>query len=337
MLAEGADGPVTAEAFAAAFAALESAKCLLLAVSGGPDSTALAILAARWSKAPNRPRIEVATVDHALRPQSGQEARAVDELCRQLGLKHHLLRWIGEKPKTRIQERARDARYALLRQCGLDIGAEAIVTAHHADDQAETVLFRLLRGSGIAGLRGMERCVDLAGVRLARPLLGMRKAALVATCHDAGRAFALDASNEDPRFARPRLRALLRAFAPEGLTTATLTRLARRAAQADDALARCAAASDARLAGAANASAFLAEPPEIVRRVLARRICEVAAIPPSAAPLEALEALALDLGRAAREARAHRANLAGVSVALDSVGRLAFAPEAPRRARKAPP
>jgi tRNA(Ile)-lysidine synthase len=157
----------------AAFAPLAEAKALLLAVSGGPDSTALLLMAQAWAaRRGGVPRLEAATVDHGLRPESADEARAVAALCEKLAIPHHTLLWQGEKPKTRLQERAREARYALLAQCAKAAGADVIVTGHHLDDQAETALFRLMRGSGVAGLRGMSAQSARDGVTIARPLLG---------------------------------------------------------------------------------------------------------------------------------------------------------------------
>src|ERR1700678_1902260 len=104
---------------------------LLLAVSGGPDSTSLLVMAASWARRRGGPRIEAATVDHGLRAEGADEARAVADLCRKLGVPHQTLIWRGEKPMTRLQERARDARYALLADYARAIGAEIVVTAHH--------------------------------------------------------------------------------------------------------------------------------------------------------------------------------------------------------------
>ena len=133
----------------------------LLAVSGGPDSTALLAMAVEWARrAAKAPRLAAATVDHGLRNESADEAAAVGALCARLGVPHRVLVWSGDKPKTRIQERARAARYALLGAHASEIGAKAIVTAHHLDDQAETALFRLLRGSGVGGLRAMAASAD---------------------------------------------------------------------------------------------------------------------------------------------------------------------------------
>ena len=101
-------------------------------------------MAAAWARRRGgRPRLEAATVDHGLRAESADEARAVAELCERLGVPHRILDWRGAKPKSRIQERAREARYALLGECADAIGADVVVTAHHLDDQAETALLRL--------------------------------------------------------------------------------------------------------------------------------------------------------------------------------------------------
>ena len=155
----------------ALFAPFVRAKALLIAVSGGPDSTALLLMAAEWAKRRGKTRIEAATVDHGLRPESADEAKAVAALCARLGVGHRVLQWKGVKPTSRLQERAREARYRLLVDHAKAIGADALMTAHHADDQAETVLFRLLRGSGVAGLRGMDVMTARDGMTIARPLM----------------------------------------------------------------------------------------------------------------------------------------------------------------------
>ena len=136
-------------------------------------------------------------------PSSRAEAEQVGGWARALGFEHHLLTWTGEKPATRIQERAREARYGLLTDCARAIGASAVVTAHHADDQAETILFRLTRGSGVTGLSGMAPVARLGALTLLRPLLDLRKSALVGVCHAAGHPFFSDPSNAD-RSLRPR-------------------------------------------------------------------------------------------------------------------------------------
>lgn len=177
----------------ALFAPLADARGLLLAVSGGPDSMALLALADEWRRDHDAP-VFVATVEHGLRPGSRAEAHAVAAACAARGLPHALLEWQGDKPATGLPAAARAARYDLLARHALEIGADTLVTAHHADDQAETVLMRLTRGSGPAGLAGMAALAPLpgfesAGLRLARPLLGAPKADLVALCRTRGLAF----------------------------------------------------------------------------------------------------------------------------------------------------
>ena len=211
---------------------------LLIASSGGPDSTALLWLMARWRKAQKRgPKLIAVTVDHGLRPESKREAQAVAKLARKLGVEHRTLRWTGKKPKTGIQEAARQARYRLLAEAARKAGARCVLTAHTLDDQAETVLFRLARGSGVSGLAGMDAHGADAGRRIRTAscwsvrCCDMPKSRLIATLKAAKIAYADDPSNRDPRFARPRWRALMPALAREGLTAERLGRLARRVAR----------------------------------------------------------------------------------------------------------
>ena len=330
MLSQAPAAPIGDEAVAIAFAPLERADTLLLAISGGPDSTALALLAARWARAPGRPGLHAATVDHGLRQEAGAESAAVARFCASLGIVHHALSWRGDKPQSRLQERAREARYALLGECAKTIGAPIIVTAHHADDQAETVLFRLLRGSNIAGLAGMSAATPRHGFILARPLLPFYKEALIAVCEAAGAPYAHDLSNENPRFARVRMRALLR---QEGLSAPSLLRLARRAGQVEQALGVFTATARRRLGDAPeiDAKALFAEPREIAQRIIGAKIAALASPPSRELRLEALEALVEALDGASREGRRHKANLAGVSVSLDATGIIRFAAEAARR------
>jgi tRNA(Ile)-lysidine synthase len=179
-----------------------------LAVSGGPDSLALLLLAAAV-----RPGlVEAATVDHALRPESQAEAEMVASLCERLGVPQAILKveW-KKKPDTAIQERARTARYRLLGAWAKEKGLGALVTAHHLDDQAETFVMRLARGAGVKGLAAMRRLVIVPGgqVALVRPLLGWRRSELVQLCVDAGVTPVADPSNEDEQFERVRVRRAL--------------------------------------------------------------------------------------------------------------------------------
>jgi tRNA(Ile)-lysidine synthase len=179
------------------------------------------------------------TVDHRLRRDSAAEARAVKRLARDLGMAHRTVAWIGKKPASGVQAAARAARYELLAGIARTVGARHILTAHTRDDQAETVLHRLVRGSGIAGLSAMARIAPLAAgpdIALVRPFLDVPKARLIATLDEAGIGYAQDPSNMDPRFARARYRKVMPLLAAEGLTAERLALLARRAARADAAI-----------------------------------------------------------------------------------------------------
>lgn len=176
-----------------------------VAVSGGPDSLALLLLAA----AARPDDLECATVDHGLRPESRQEAEVVGNVCERLGIPHQILtvEW-PKKPETAIQEQARTARYRLLADWAKQRGLGAVATAHHLDDQAETFIMRLARGSGVRGLAGMRPVSKVPGseVPLIRPLLGWRGSELAAICAPAGIESAADPSNQDEQFERVRVR-----------------------------------------------------------------------------------------------------------------------------------
>jgi tRNA(Ile)-lysidine synthase len=194
--------------FAADLDALLPADARLgVAVSGGPDSMALLLLAAA-----TRPdRVEAATVDHRLRPESTGEAAMVAEHCEKLGILHRTLSadW-PEPPTANIQAAARAMRYRLLNHWAIERGLAAIATAHHADDQAETLLMRLARGAGVGGLGGSRRRRALSEqVALIRPLLGWRKAELTALVAEAGVVAIDDPSNRDPKHDRSRIRRIL--------------------------------------------------------------------------------------------------------------------------------
>jgi tRNA(Ile)-lysidine synthase len=307
---------------------------VLLAVSGGPDSVALMLLCAQWSLRRTH-AIAVATIDHRLRKESRSEADEVGRWARALGFEHHLLTWQDEKPQTRLQERARQARYALLTDCARRIGASAIVLAHHSDDQAETILFRLTRGSGVAGLAGMAQFARYDDLACVRPLLDFSKEELEAICEQAKHPFFRDPSNEDESFARVRLRKLAPILAAQGLTQDALLRLGSRAARADAALTHCAVEA---LNGALRRDdetcvdldpAILREAPiEILLRVLAIAIKRLA--PDAVLRLERLERASARVAAALTAHRSIRTTLADISIeANDERIRLRHAP--PRR------
>jgi tRNA(Ile)-lysidine synthase len=341
--------PVSAADARSLFSDLTSVPALILAVSGGPDSTALMVLAARWRAALGRgPALFAVTVDHGLRPGSGAEARAVKRLAAALGVAHRTLRWSGEKPATGLPEKARAARYRLLAAAARKAGAAHILTAHTLDDQAETVLFRLARGSGLTGLGAMARETPLAadGVPLAapgpaaltlvRPFLGLPKARLLATLRAAKIPFADDPSNRDPRFTRARLRELLPRLAPEGLDAQRLALLARRLRRADAAIeaavdraaAELAPPDGARMRLDAGAWAGLAA--ELRLRLLARAIARFGE--EGAIELAKLEACEEALAAALRErpSARFRRTLAGAMVTLAG-GALTIERAPPRR------
>src|SRR5882672_2020797 len=229
--------PISARDAKMLFADWKSAPAIVLAVSGGPDSIALMWLAARWRRALARgPRLVAVTVDHGLRTEAAREALQVKRLARTLDLPHRTLRWTGAKPKTGLPAAARSVRYRLLAQAAQASGATHILTAHTRDDQAETLLMRMLRGSGIAGLAAMARQSERDGVLLARPFLQVSKAQLVATLKKAKVSFADDPTNHDTNFTRPRLRSVMPVLAAEGGDVRNLARLAARLARANQAV-----------------------------------------------------------------------------------------------------
>ena len=322
------------------FADWKAAPALVLAVSGGPDSIALMWLAARWRRGLRKgPRLIAVTIDHGLRPEAAREARDVRRLAQSLEIEHRTLRWRGAKPKAGIPAAAREARYRLLAQAARQCGATHIVTAHTRDDQAETLLMRMLRGSGIAGLSAMARESERDGVLLARPLLEISKAQLVATLRRARIAFADDPTNRDTAFTRPRLRTLMPALAAEGGDAKSLARLAARLARANaaveilaDGAERYLAVKGAAADGGLDALAFAALPEEIRLRLLRRAIDRSGHEGP--AELGKVETLLAALDRAVAERKGRlKQTLAGAVVNLAN-GRIRIEAAPPRRGGK---
>ena len=199
---------------------------ILLAVSGGPDSLALLLLADM--AVPKR--IAAATVDHGLRPEARDEARFVADLCEKLNVEHVIL--TPEQPITgNIQSAARKARYALLEQGARHLQCKAVATAHHADDQLETLLMRVARGSGIDGLAAIRE----KNGRIIRPLLSFAKSELEHICADAAIAPLRDPSNDDSDFDRVAMRKYL-AARPHPFDAARAVRTASALADAAEAL-----------------------------------------------------------------------------------------------------
>jgi tRNA(Ile)-lysidine synthase len=334
------ESPISAAQARTIFASWKSAPAIVLAVSGGPDSVALMWLAARWRRGLKRgPRLIAVTVDHGLRAEAAPEARDVKRLARTLDLEHRTQRWRGAKPKTGVPAAAREARYALLARAARAVGATHVATAHTRDDQAETLLMRLLRGSGIAGLGAMTGESEREGVRLARPLLDISKARLIATLDAAGIGFVDDPTNRDPAFTRPRLRALMPALAEEGADAKTLSRLAARLARANAAVEVLADGAERYLTltdrnaarGGYDAHRFAALPDEIRLRLLKRAIDRCAHEGP--AELGKVETLLAAVDRAMADGQTRlKQTLAGAAISL-AKGRILIQPAPPRRRR----
>lgn len=223
--------PALSGRFAADLAALLPAgERLGVAVSGGPDSLALLLLAAEA-----RPGLVLAaTVDHGLRAESAAEAAMVGEVCASLGVPHEVLS--VTVAGGNLQAEARAARYAALGGWMERNGLVALVTAHHADDQAETLLLRLNRGSGVAGLAGVRARGQVPGTALTllRPVLGWRRTELAGVVEAAGLTAVQDPSNGDPRFDRARIRAAL--AGADWLDVGAVAQSAANLADADAAL-----------------------------------------------------------------------------------------------------
>ncbi len=226
-----------------------------VAVSGGGDSLALMHLLRRWAKAGRREPPVVLTVDHGLREGSAADARKVLRWARDAGLKAHALRWTGAKPKSDIEAQAREARYRLMGAWCRARGVAALYVAHTGDDQAETFLLRLARGSGLDGLAAMRPvspCPGFRDLQLVRPLLGFAREAVREGLGE----WIEDPMNADPRFGRVRVREALGLL---GVPAARIADAAAHLARAREALEAVTAAVLAR-ACRAEAGAVLVEP-----------------------------------------------------------------------------
>jgi tRNA(Ile)-lysidine synthase len=224
--------------------------------------------------------VECATVDHGLRSGSREEADAVGKVCERLGLRHQVLtvEW-PKKPETAVQEQARTARYRLLADWAKERGLSAVATAHHLDDQVETFIMRLARGSGVRGLAGMRPTSKVPGsdIPLIRPLLGWRRSELVAICAAAGTQPAADPSNEDEQFERIRVRHALSLV--DWLDPAALASSAANLREADSALDWAAGLEWSRAVTNGGAEIVYRPsdaPPEIRRRIVSQVVARLA-------------------------------------------------------------
>ena len=286
-------------------------------MSGGPDSIALLLLA----HAAQPGLIEAATVDHGLRPESAGEAAFVAELCAELGVPHATLK--VEVGKGNLQQEARLARYEALGRWRDERNLDAVMTAHHADDQAETLLMRLNRGSGLSGLAGVRTFNEIPGWggTLFRPLLDWRKSELEAIVSNAGIEPVRDPTNEDDRFDRARIRKVL--ADADWLDVAAIARSAALLGEADNALRIYAQdewkARVREVSGQISYKPRLDAPRELHLRVLDRAIRALGGDPRLSQVSDLLDALRLGGG----------GNLAGVLAQVKD-GQWVFKAEPPR-------
>lgn len=288
----------------------EDSPQLAVAVSGGADSMALALLAAEWSSGRGGAVVAL-TVDHGLRPESAAEARQVRRWLAARNIRHHILAWRGGRPTGDVQAAAREARYRLLAQWCARHGILHLLLAHHRDDQAETLMLRLARGTGMDGLAAMAPISHAAfetedgpvGLRLLRPFLGLPKSALEATLREAGQGWIEDPSNDDPGYGRVRIRRLMPLLAAEGMSpqrlAATAAHIGRARAALEAAVSRLAAEAAAlHPAGylTLRLGPYRTAPAETALRCLARALATIGGTdyPPRFEGLERLHAELVD-------------------------------------------
>jgi tRNA(Ile)-lysidine synthase len=236
------------------------------------------------------------------------------------------VKWTAPKPTAGLQEKARLARYALLAAAAQRAGAPFVVTAHTRDDQAETMLFRMARGSGLAGLAGMASMSPVPAdtdVVLYRPLLEISKQRLIATLKARRIAFAEDPSNADPKYTRVRWRALMPDLAREGMDAARLSVLARRLRRANAALERVVDAVARMIVMAKDGGPIVVPleqfrelPDEIALRLVGRAVSLVGTEGP--VELAKLENLMAALAAPGEARSRFRRTLAGAMVTLSS-------------------
>lgn len=207
---------------------------IAVGLSGGGDSMALSHMLCTWASANNK-IIHALTIDHNLREDSGEEAQKVASWVENFPhINHTILRWsFDQKPESAVMEKARNSRYDLMQEYCNNHNIKTLCIAHHADDQVETMLFRLAKGSGLDGLCSMADITDMNGVNISRPVLDMSHADLIQYCKDNDLNWIEDPSNDDMHYARPRLR---QALQKEGLDAKRVSKTATRLRRAKEAL-----------------------------------------------------------------------------------------------------
>ena len=214
---------------------LPSHPILTVGVSGGADSLYLTLMLNEWVKK-HKGKLFAVTVDHALRPESAAEAQTVHKFLAAYSIPHEILIWTGEKPKTRIEEKAREKRYDLLCNFCKQHKADALCLAHHQEDQAETFFLRLVRSSGLKGLASMRFQSTQNGVKILRPLLTTSKQHITETLQKKNIAWIEDQMNQNPAFERVRWRLFQPKLNEMGLTPSVIGNSIQRLNRANEAL-----------------------------------------------------------------------------------------------------
>jgi tRNA(Ile)-lysidine synthase len=314
-----------------------------VAVSGGGDSMALMLLLKEWAEDARLPSPHVLTVDHGLRAQSKSDAAFAAKTAKALKLKATVLVWKGAKPDSDIEAEARAARYRLMGAWCRARNIAALYVAHTLDEQAETFLLRLARGSGLDGLSAMRPrspfpLPEFSDLTIMRPLLGFRRAELRQFLEQRGLAWREDAMNEDTRFARARLRAIWPELEKAGLSAPRIASASAHLARAREALET---ATDTLLAQSGrhengtlllDAAALRAAPREIGLRALAKALGQISGRPyrPRFERLEALYDALSEKAFAARTLHNCRVGRAPKRLALFGPQTLAIEKERPK-------
>lgn len=254
-------------------------EAMAIAVSGGADSMALALLASEWASA-HGVMLYALTVDHGLRPESRAEAESVGQWMQAAGISHHILNWHPPSGTiSNLQAQARQARYQLMARWCQTKNITHLLLAHHLDDQAETFLIRLQRGSGVDGLCAMQAVTQQWEMTLLRPFLDIPKQRLISTLQAHNQPWCEDPSNHSPHYTRSRMRALLPVLEDVGISPHTLAKTAKRMqrardyleAQTQQAMEECLAFKDEGYL-VLDTSAFTLLHPEIAFRLLAEAL-----------------------------------------------------------------
>lgn len=217
------------------YLSIPTGETVAVACSGGPDSMALALLANAWRQKHGH-KLVVITVNHGLRPEAAAEAKQVKSWMRVQGIEHVILSWQGKKPASNLQEEARKARYQLMAEYCLSHNISHLLVAHTLEDQAETFLLRLARGSGVDGLSAMADTSGMYGITLHRPLLKVSKQQLLAYLKRHRQDYVRDPSNENTRFDRVKFRKAMPLLTELGITPARLAATASNMARARECL-----------------------------------------------------------------------------------------------------